>query len=95
LRSCHLAAFPPITPSPQVGADTSLASTRKPRSPVAPITDVSKDDLIKLGTKRFGQPDAEVLARVQSIEDLDRLDTLLLRILDVNGWDELLADDPQ
>jgi predicted transposase YdaD len=56
--------------------------------------DGKQDDLIKLGTKRFGQPDAETVARINSIEDLGRLDALLLRLLDVNGWDELLAEHP-
>lgn len=53
-----------------------------------------RDDLLKLATKRFGEPAAEMVARINSISDLDRLDTLLLRMLDVDGWDELLVERP-
>jgi hypothetical protein len=52
-----------------------------------------QDDLILLGTKRFDQPpDAEVAARIRAITDPDRLDTILLRILDARDWNDLLAE---
>jgi predicted transposase YdaD len=53
-----------------------------------------RDDLLKLATKRFGEPAADMVARINSISDLDRLDALLLRMLDVDGWDELLVERP-
>jgi predicted transposase YdaD len=53
-----------------------------------------RDDLLKLATKLFGEPAADMVARINSISDLDRLDALLLRMLDVDGWDELLVERP-
>jgi hypothetical protein len=38
---------------------------------------------------RFGQLPSHILQRIQSISDLDRLDTLLNRILTVNSLDEM------
>jgi hypothetical protein len=47
--------------------------------------------LLGLGRKRLGEPAERVLAEVAAISDLDRLDLLLDRLLDVSTWDELLA----
>ncbi|HLJ55380.1 MAG TPA: hypothetical protein VKT77_10100 [Chthonomonadaceae bacterium] len=47
--------------------------------------------LKKLGAKRFGEPDARVLAAIDAITDQETLDRLLLRVLDVESWSELLA----
>jgi predicted transposase YdaD len=43
------------------------------------------------GRKKLGPPDEETAARIAEIHDLDRLERLLERILDVSSWDELLA----
>ncbi len=47
--------------------------------------------VLRLGVKRFGAPAAEVAARVENLNDLARLQDLSDRLLDVSGWDELLA----
>ena len=47
--------------------------------------------LLGLGGKRLGQPDERVLALVASINDPDRLNLLVNRILDVATWSERLA----
>jgi predicted transposase YdaD len=47
--------------------------------------------LLGLGRKKLGPPDERVLARVAGLNDLDRLNLLLERILDVASWAELLA----
>jgi hypothetical protein len=47
--------------------------------------------LLGLGRKKLGPPDERVLALVAGINDLDRLNLLLERILDVASWGELLA----
>ena len=47
--------------------------------------------LLGLGKKRLGQPDEPMLAEIVAISDLDRLNLLLNRLLDVATWDELLA----
>ncbi len=47
--------------------------------------------LLRLGRKKFGPPDETVEATIDALVDLDRLNALLDRILDVSTWDELLA----
>ena len=48
--------------------------------------------LLRIGTKKFGRPDAATVAAVEAILDADRLEALGLRIIDadVRGWDDLL-----
>lgn len=50
-----------------------------------------QDDLILLGTRRFDPPDSQTLTALRAITDFDRLDAMLLRVLDAAGWDEVLA----
>ncbi|MGH7127373.1 MAG: hypothetical protein ACREJB_18445 [Planctomycetaceae bacterium] len=50
-----------------------------------------RDTLILLGTRRFDAPDAGTLAAINAIADLDRLDAMLLRVLDADGWSDILA----
>lgn len=47
--------------------------------------------LLRLGTKAFGAPDAATKAVLAGISDPERLETLILRVGEVKGWDELLA----
>jgi predicted transposase YdaD len=49
--------------------------------------------LIRLGTKRFGKPDAAILADIQAIRDVERLESLAERMLDPNlpDWNSLLG----
>ncbi len=48
--------------------------------------------LLRLGTKRFGTPEALVLATLEDIRDIDRLEELSDRILDADvlDWNSLL-----
>ncbi len=48
--------------------------------------------LIRLGTKRFGPPEAAMLAAIEAIQDVNRLELLGERILepDVQSWVDLL-----
>jgi predicted transposase YdaD len=48
--------------------------------------------LKRLGTRRFGSPDPSILARIESITDLERIEFLSERLLEVASWEELLAD---
>ncbi len=51
--------------------------------------------ILRLGRNKFGQPDETVLIKLAAISDLDRLHSLLDRILDASTWEELLASlDP-
>jgi hypothetical protein len=47
--------------------------------------------LIRLGRKRFGSPDPQTAATIEAINDLERLEQLSERLLDVSSWEELLA----
>jgi predicted transposase YdaD len=47
--------------------------------------------LLRLGRKRFGEPDEETRQAICAIRDPDRLEELSERLLDVSTWDELLA----
>jgi hypothetical protein len=54
----------------------------------------AKRFLLLQGQKRFGQPDAESLAVIEAIPDVERLEQLGQRLLDVSSWQELLATPP-
>ncbi len=47
--------------------------------------------LRRLGGKRFGKPDAHIEAALDAIADLERLEQLSDRVLEVTAWEELLA----
>jgi hypothetical protein len=49
--------------------------------------------IILLGEKRLGAPDAKTLESLQSINDLERLRRITDRLLDVETWQELLAEN--
>ncbi len=51
----------------------------------------AKRILKRQGSKRFGQPDALIEAAIDAIADLERLEQLSDRVLEVTGWEELLA----
>ena len=46
--------------------------------------------LIRQGKKKLGDPDEAVRRALTAITDLDRLDRLIDRVLEVSTWDELL-----
>jgi predicted transposase YdaD len=48
--------------------------------------------LIRLATREFGDPGANTIATLEAIQDSDRLETLVERLLDrgLHGWDDLL-----
>lgn len=49
--------------------------------------------LLRLGSKRFGEPSPSVLAAIDQINDAAILEDLALRALEVNSWQELLPRD--
>jgi uncharacterized protein DUF4351 len=51
----------------------------------------AKAILLRLGERRFGPPSAEARAAIEALTDLERLEALTDRLLDVESWDELLA----
>jgi predicted transposase YdaD len=54
-------------------------------------TDEARQAVLQLGRKKLGQPDDGVRMRIAAIADVDRLNSLLERILEVASWDELLT----
>jgi predicted transposase YdaD len=55
----------------------------------------ARQALLHLGRKKFGPPSERVEAEISALGDLERLNDLLDRILDVASWEELLApSDP-
>jgi Domain of unknown function (DUF4351) len=45
--------------------------------------------ILRLGRKKFGEPDRRVRTTIDAIDDVDQLNSLLDRILDVSSWDDL------
>lgn len=54
-------------------------------------TDEAKKILLRQGGKRFGPADARMRTAINAIADVERLEQLTERLLDVSSWDELLA----
>ena len=52
-----------------------------------------QDTLLQHGRKRFGVPTADTEAKLKAVSDLPRPEQMTDRILDVTGWDELLATE--
>jgi hypothetical protein len=44
-----------------------------------------------LGAKKFGEPDERLNSMLNATDDVDQLNSLLERILDVTSWDELFS----
>jgi predicted transposase YdaD len=56
----------------------------------------ARQAVLTVGRKKLGPPDEKALMRIAATDDVDRLNALLERILDVASWDELLPHkDPQ
>jgi hypothetical protein len=47
--------------------------------------------LLRLGRHKFGEPDPQTVQAIENISDIDRLQTLSERVLDVSSWQELLS----
>jgi hypothetical protein len=50
----------------------------------------ARQTLLLQGRKRFGEPSPEIELALRKIEDLDRLDRMSVRLLEVSTWTELL-----
>lgn len=46
--------------------------------------------VVRLGTSLFGPPDADTLAKLESIQSLEVLEELGLRLVKARSWDEVL-----
>jgi predicted transposase YdaD len=54
-------------------------------------TEEAKRILIRLGSKRFGPPDAVTRSAIETIVSIDRLEKLTEQLQDTSSWEELLA----
>lgn len=52
-----------------------------------------QNTLVRLGSKRLGQPTEEMEVRIRAIPDLARLEALTDRILDAGSWEDLLKEN--
>lgn len=53
--------------------------------------------ILAVGRKRLGEPPTEILAAIERIKDVDRLNSILLATVDAASWDDLqssLGDEP-
>ncbi|MFM9960843.1 MAG: Rpn family recombination-promoting nuclease/putative transposase [Planctomycetaceae bacterium] len=46
--------------------------------------------LLKLGTHRFGPAPGNIRVAIEALSDLERLESLSVKVLDVRSWDDLL-----
>jgi hypothetical protein len=48
--------------------------------------------VLRAGSRRFGAPDPDTLAALNSIADVDRLEQMNERILDAASWADVIRD---
>lgn len=52
--------------------------------------------LLRLGQRRFDAPaPAEAIAAIQATHDLEKLEYLVVRLVEVSSWEELLGPTPK
>jgi predicted transposase YdaD len=54
-------------------------------------TEEAREAVLTVGRKRLGEPEGGVIAKLSAIDDVDQLNSLLARAVDVSSWDELLT----
>ena len=74
---------------------TSRSHLRRPPPALCEITQSlgpreAKNFLLRLGRKRFGPQDARSAAAVDALDDVQQLEQLGERVLEVQSWQELL-----
>ncbi|HMB07719.1 MAG TPA: hypothetical protein VKP69_28800 [Isosphaeraceae bacterium] len=55
------------------------------------VAQEAKRILIRVGQKRFGPPEAGVVAAIEDITDRERVEALIERLDEVSSWEALLA----
>ena len=53
----------------------------------------ARSHIARLGAKRFGPAPKSFETKLNSVGDLPRLERMVERILDAQGWDDLLATE--
>ncbi|HEV2472574.1 MAG TPA: DUF4351 domain-containing protein, partial [Chthonomonadales bacterium] len=52
----------------------------------------AREMVLRIGTKRYGGPNNQVVSRIEAIASVERLNSLADRLLDAESWDELLGE---
>jgi hypothetical protein len=73
----------------EIGDYTAVSQGRAEAETQGRLTE-AREAVLRLGRKKLGQPDERIQQVIDSMNDLDRLNGLLERILDVSRWEELL-----
>ena len=71
--------------------EAAAAPRARPSGRAEGEVEEARKTLLRLGRKRLGPLDESLQGRIAAIGDLDRLEHLIDRLLDVASWDELLA----
>ena len=50
-----------------------------------------RESVLRLATKRFGEPDVAARSILDGIESPERLDGLLIRAIEAQSWNDLLS----
>lgn len=50
----------------------------------------AKHLLMRLGHKRFGPPTPQVIATIEALSDVERIERMVDRSLEASSWDEVL-----
>ena len=52
----------------------------------------TRQNILVIGKRVIGDPDIQAIAALEAISDLDRLNRMMNRVLDVKSWQELLSE---
>ncbi len=74
------------------GRQEGLEEARRERLQAGQIYEARRI-LLRLATARFGEPDESTLRTLESIDDLDRLERSVYRVLAATNWVELIAPE--
>jgi predicted transposase YdaD len=51
----------------------------------------AREAVLTVGRKRLGQPEDGVIRQINAMDEVNQVNSLLVRILDVSSWDDLLT----
>ena len=65
-------------------------SRERPRGEAKGRVEEARLAIMRLGHRKLGQPGEDVCTKIEAIDNVDQLNCLLDRILDVSSWDEVM-----
>ena len=69
----------------QEGRDEGIAKGRREGAETA-----VRETLLRMGTRRFGDAPQPILDALAAIHEVERLEQIAVRLLEVENWEELL-----